>query len=250
MSEDYPRFAATPRLDRGRQAARNRLAPDVRLVLVGIGVLLGLTAVGILVTVLLMLGVRDDTSHLTDSQIQYATAINAAALNAKAIANDERGYLLTGRQEFIRQLDDRTIRARGAFAVAAAEADSREQRAAVRKANEGFEAWIHALHEESNLFQAGKREEAIEMSLATTRPIRKEYERSLDLAQELGVDAIQDARRRVSASSTRSLEIVLGYLVVSLAIGLAGAAWIVWRLRRRPDEAQRGSSGGRLRRIA
>jgi methyl-accepting chemotaxis protein len=253
MSEDYPRFAGATRVggapQRGVRPSGWR--PELRLVLAGIGVPLGLMAVGIFVAVLLMFGLREDASHLTDSQIQYATAVNAAALTAKAIANDERGFLLSGSREFIRQLDDRTIRARGAFAVAMAEADSRDQRRAVREANRGFEAWIAALHEETEIFDSGNRERAIEISLTSTRQIRKDYEASLAHAQDLGVDAIQLGRSEVSDSATRSLKIVLGYLVFALALSAALAAWIVIRLRRRPLEpSQRATNGDHLRRIA
>jgi methyl-accepting chemotaxis protein len=252
MSEEYPRYGATTTVGGVRQAGRpGRSAWEQRLVLVGMGIPLGLMAVAILVGAVLMFGLRQDATHLTDSQIQYATAINAAAVNAKAIANDERGFLLSGSREFIRQLDNRTIRAREAFAVAMSEADSRDQRRAVRAANEGFEAWIHALHEETAIFDAGDRERAIEISLTSTRTMRKEYETSLAHAQDLGVDAIQSGRSEVSESATRSLEIVLGYLVVALVLGAAVAAWIVLRLRRRSDEpSQRVANGGRLRRIA
>jgi methyl-accepting chemotaxis protein len=252
MSEEYPRYGTATSVDGLRQAGRpGRSAWEQRLVLVGIGIPLVLMAVAALVAVLLMFGLRQDATHLTDSQIQYATAINAAALNAKAIANDERGFLLSGDREFIKELDNRTIRAREAFAVAMSEADSRDQRRAVREANEGFEAWIQALHEETAIYEAGDRERAVEISLTSTRAIRKDYETSLAHAQDLGVDAIQSGRSEVSESATRSLEIVLGYLVVALVLGVAVAAWIVWRLRRRLDEpSQRVANGGRLQRTA
>jgi methyl-accepting chemotaxis protein len=253
MSEEYPRFGGATRVGGAPQRGvrPNGRRPELRLVLAGIGVPLALMAVGILVAALLMVGLREDASHLTDSQIQYATAVNAAALTAKAIANDERGFLLSGDREFIRQLDDRTVRARGAFAVAMSEADSRDQRRAVREANEGFEAWIAALHEETAIYEAGNRERAIDMAFETTRPIRKDYETSLAHAQDLGVDAIQLGRTEVSDSATRSLKIVLGYLAVALVLSVALAAWIVMRLRRRPLEpSHRAANGGRLRRIA
>lgn len=215
------------------------------------GSLLALLAVAIVAGVVVLADLNDDGSQLTENEIQYATAINAAALNAKAIANDERGFLLSGEREFIRELDNRTIRAREAFGVALSEADSRDQRRAVRAANEGFEAWIQALHEETAIFDAGDRERAIEISLTSTRAIRKDYEKSLAHAQDLGVDAIQSGRSEVSASATRSLEIVLTYLVVALLLGVAVAVWIVRRLRRRPEEPAQGvANRNLLRRIA
>ena len=253
MSEEYLRYGASSRAGGAPQTGRSaRSARELRLVLAGMGIPLALMAVGILVAGVLIFGLREDASHLTDSQIQYATAVNAAALTAKAIANDERGFLLSGGdRQFIRQLDDRTISARAAFAVAASEADSRDQRRAVREANEGFEAWIQALHEETAIWEQGDRERAVEISLSSTRAIRKDYEKSLAHAQDLGVNAIQSGRSEVSDSATRSLAIMLGYLVAALAVGVALVAWIVWTLRRRTLEpSQRVANGNRLRRIA
>jgi methyl-accepting chemotaxis protein len=252
LADEYPRFAGAMRVGAAPQAARSGAGnPAHRLLLAGVGLPLALLAVGIFVAAVLMFGLRDDASHLTDSQIQYATAVNAAALTAKAIANDERGYLLSDDRQFVRQLDDRTIRARAAFGVAASEADSRDQRRAVREANEGFEAWIAALHEELAIYERGDRERAIQISLTSTRQIRKKYESSLAHAQDLGVDAIQLGRSEVSDSATRSLEVMLGYLVVALALGSGVAVWSLLALRRRPDESlQRAANGGRLRSIA
>jgi CHASE3 domain sensor protein len=235
---------STPSLDvpttngrgRLRLGKRGRLSPDVG-VLVGMGSLLALLAVAIVAAVLLIVDLNDDATQLTDSQIQYATAIDAAALNAKAIANDERGFLLSGNPEFVEQLETRTGNARAAFAVALSESDNDAQRQAVIAATAGFERWLRAVRGEIAIYRAGHLERAVATSLGRTRTLRKTYEKSLAHAQDLGVDAVQSARSSVSARSTRSVAILLAYLIVALAIGIGVTGWVVRRvLRRRPSE--------------
>lgn len=235
---------STPSFDgpttNGRRRLRlgkgGRLSPDLG-VLVGMGSLLALLAVAIVAALLLIVDLNDDATQLTDNQVQYATAIDAAALNAKAIANDERGFLLSGNPEFVEELETRTGNARAAFAVAASESDNDAQRQAVITANAGFERWLRALRGEIATFRAGDREKAVAASLGRTRMLRKTYEKSLAHAQDLGVDAVQSARSSVSARSTRSVAILLAYLVVALGIGIVVTGWVVRKvLRRRPSE--------------
>ena len=238
MAERRPSLRLLKANGRGRPAEGQggRLSPDLGL-LVGMGSLLALLAVAIVAALLLIVDLNDDTTELTDNQIEYTTAINAAALNAKAIANDERGFLLSGNPEFIQELETRTGRARAAFAVAASEADSDAQRQAVIDANAGFERWLNELRRETATFRAGDREKAVAISLGPTRTLRKTYERSLAHAQDLGVDAVQSAGTSVSDASTRSVAILLAYLVVALAIGIVVTWWVLRKvLRPRPSE--------------
>jgi methyl-accepting chemotaxis protein len=207
-----------------------RLSPDVQVV-VGIVSLLALLAVAIVTAVLLIVDVKDDATQLTEREVLYATAISAAALNAKAIANDERGFLLSGRREFIRELDVRIGNARAAFAVASSSADTAAQHEAVVEANVGFERWVAALNEETAIYEAGEREEAVETSLGPTRALRKAYERSLARAQALGADSLESAQGSVSATTRRSIVILLAYLVLALAVGIFVARSILRTLR-------------------
>ena len=236
MSTQSFDVATTNGRARLRLGKRGRLSPDLG-VLVGMGSLLALLAVAIVAALLLIVDLNDDATQLTENQIQYATAIDAAALNAKAIANDERGFLLSGNPEFVEQLETRTGNARAAFAVASSEADNDAQRQAVFVANAGFERWLRALRGEIATFRAGDREKAVATSLGRTRALRKTYEKSLARAQDLGVEAVQSARSSVSARSTRSVAILLAYLVAALAIGIGVTGWVVRKvLRRRPSE--------------
>jgi methyl-accepting chemotaxis protein len=203
-----------------------RLPPDYQ-VLVGIGGLLALLAVAVVVAVFLIVGLRNDTTHLTDRQVQYATAIDAAALNAKGMANDERGFLISGNPEFLTQFGDRRAAVRAAFEDAESLAAGDAQRRAVGVASAGFERWVEAVSREVATYESGDQEGAVTASLGPSRTLRRSYEASLATAQALGASAIESGKSSVSEASTRSVTILLAYLGLALAIGLAVTVWIV-----------------------
>jgi methyl-accepting chemotaxis protein len=195
-------------------------------VVLAVSGLLSLVAVCVLIAVLLVLGLRNDQKQLNDRNIPYANAIAAAALNAKGIANDERGYLLTADPKFTTQMDGRIRRARAAFTTAATTADSPAQYRALVVAQAGFERWIDVLRDQLARFRAGDREGSTAAALGPGRAIRKRYEASLADAQALADHALQSGRTAVSETASRSVTILLASLLVTVAIGLALAVWL------------------------
>lgn len=157
----------------------------------------------------------------------YASAVAVAALNAKGIANDQRGYLLTGDAWFIHEADRRISDARAAFAAAATAAVDPAQRQAVNDAHAGFERWVQAMRGEFATSQAGDHRSAIAASLGADRALRKAYEQSLARAQTLGANSIQSATSTIAAASSRSVWILVAWLLVALVIGAAVASWLV-----------------------
>jgi methyl-accepting chemotaxis protein len=226
MAEKTPRFRALTNGGGRLGLSRRRLTPDLQ-VLVGIGGLLGLLAAAVLVAVLLILGLRNDATALTGRQVAYANAVDTAALNAKGIANDERGFLMSGRGEFLRQIEDRAAAGRAAFALAARHAGDGPRREAVAEARAGFERWMDALSTGLETFRAGDREAAVASSLGPTRALRKSYEAALVRADVLGHQGIESATNSVSATSSRSVAILIGYLVAALVAGFGLTLWIV-----------------------
>jgi CHASE3 domain sensor protein len=203
-----------------------RLTPDLQ-VLVGVGGLLGLVAAAVAVAVLLIVGLRNDATELVGREVAYANAVDTAALNAKGIANDERGFVMSGRDEFLTQIENHAAAARAAFDAAALRASDGSRRRAVGEARAGFERWMDALSAELATFRAGDREAAVRASLGQTRALRETYEASLARADALGPRGIESASSSVSATSTRSVGILLAYLFVALVAGLGLALWIV-----------------------
>jgi CHASE3 domain sensor protein len=194
-------------------------------VLAAVATLVVLLVIAIAIGVSLVVALGHNAS-LAERQGRYTTAVNAAALWAKTLANDERGYFISGDIEFVNQMEGETELARAAFA-AAAEAASADQRATLAEAREGFERWLEAVRAEIAVYQSGDEEAAIATSLGPTRTMRHSYEGWLSDAAALGVVAFQDATAAVSGTSALSILILVGYLVVAVVIAVAIALWVV-----------------------
>jgi methyl-accepting chemotaxis protein len=205
---------------------RRQLWPELQ-VLIGLGSLVALLAGAVGVAMFMIVSLEDDTTNLSDRHVRYSTAVHQAALEAKGIANDERGYLLSGNPEFLRELETRSASAREAFAAANGYAVGARERAAVTEARAGFERWLQALGPELAAYRAGLRAQAVETSLGPTRRLRKANEQSLARAHALGLRSIESATNSVSSSASRSVTILLVYLAFALVAGLAIAFWIV-----------------------
>jgi CHASE3 domain sensor protein len=216
----------TAQVDRVPRRGRVRLASDVQ-VLIGVGSLVALLAVAVGIAVFQIVSLEDDATNVSHRHVQYATEIHEAALSAKGIANDYRGYLLSGKPEFLEEIDMRTVEARSAFALAATYAVGAAQRDAVEEARAGFDVWLRAMHADIRAYQRGFEERAIDASLGSTRQLRKTYERSLADAYALGVRSIDSATDSVSSSASRSVNLLLVYLAVALVVGIAVALWVV-----------------------
>jgi CHASE3 domain sensor protein len=199
--------------------------PRAYRVLAAAGVLVAMLAALVVVAVVSLLSLREDQVQLQDRNVPYAVAIATAALNAKGMANDERGYLISGNREFLEEFDERLINVRTAFAEAAIAADGDVQHRAVSEAHEGFEAWVWAVRDEFKTFQTGDRRKATRTALGTSRSLRKEYEARLADAQSVATTAIR--LRRNSFASSRWLMILIAGLVAVLALGFAITIWLL-----------------------
>jgi methyl-accepting chemotaxis protein len=200
------------------------ISPDVK-VLAAVASLIMLLVIAIALAIVFIIALGSAAST-AERQGRYTSAVNAAALWAKTLANDERGYFISGDIAFVNQMDGELELARAAFA-AAAEAASPEQRATLAEAREGFERWLEAVRSEIAVYQSGDEEAAIATSLGSTRTMRHAYEGWLADASALGVDAFQDATASVADASSRSVLILLVYLVAALALAVAIALWVV-----------------------
>jgi len=190
---------------------------------VGILVMLLVIAIALAVAFIILLGT---SASAAERHGRYTASVNAAALYAKTLANDERGFFISGDVAFVNQMDGGIELARANFA-AAAEAASPNQRATLAEAREGFERWLAAVQAEIAVYQAGDEDAAIATSLGPTRTMRHAYEGWLADASSLGVVAFQDATASVGTASGISVIVLIIYLVVAVAIAVAISLWVL-----------------------
>jgi CHASE3 domain sensor protein len=211
--------------DAAAKSGRRRLSSDVR-VLAGLGTLLALLAGAVGAAVVLIVALENNAGTFSERHVQYAAAIHEAALSAKTMANHERGFLISGDDEFIEELDELTIDVRVAFDSAERFAVGALQRDAAAEAHAGFERWLRALDAELADYRAGFRQRAVKTALGPTRQLRKSYERSLERAHAIGLSPIESASDSVSTTASRSVTILLVYLAIALVVGVGVVFWV------------------------
>jgi CHASE3 domain sensor protein len=192
--------------------------------LAAIGLLLAVLAVSILLAVVSIVSLRSDRTVLQDTNVPYSVAIATAALNAKGMANDERGYLLSGRREFLDLLDQHLLNVRTAFAAAAFAADGARQHGAVEQSHARFERWVLAIRGQFKAFQSGRREAAARAALGQGREQRRSYEASLVDAEAAGLTPIKLNNPFVS---TGWVAFLLLSLLLAVAICVALTVWLL-----------------------
>ena len=193
----------------------------------GAGGLLALVLFSTVAAIWVVVGMRHDQAQITDRELSYGEAVDAAALQAKGVANDERGFLLSGDAKFLAEAHRRIGSARSAFGTARQVAATPQQREAANGALAGFERWVSAVRREVADFKSGNRRVAIDASLGESRTLRKDYERSLTEAQELDVAQIASSRQSIDAESSRSIRTLGLFLGCALVVGALIAAWLV-----------------------
>jgi methyl-accepting chemotaxis protein len=201
--------------------------PPRSRVLAGISALVAVLGVSILLAVFLVVALRQDQTQLHNRNVPYASAVAEASLWAKAMANDERGYLITSDPTFIEQIDQRVGYARRAFVEAERAADGEAQIRALDEAVAGFEAWHAQLRRQFALYQGGDTKKATEAAFGAGRDLRHDYEAKLANAQALADSTVASTSRSVASASNRSVAILLALLVVALGAGFAVAAWLM-----------------------
>jgi methyl-accepting chemotaxis protein len=182
--------------------------------------------VGILLALALIAGVHGTAVELAARDARYQAAVGEAALLAKAIANDERGYLLSGGVEFLAQMDERVARAREAFARAEAAAHGANL-VAITAARAGFEQWLEQLGPELRAAQTGDRPAAVATAMGPSRSLRKAYEASLAEAHDLAGSAVEASATSVTVASFRATAILLAYVAIAITISAAVGLWVV-----------------------
>lgn len=190
------------------------------------GGLIFLMVAVVLLAVVLVNRLGQDESTLNQTRVAFASATATAALEAKGIANDERGFLISADQSYLVEVARRTTLAQSAFDHATQTATGDAQRQATRNAQAGFARWLDALQQEFATFRTD-RTAAVAASLSTTRELRKAYEAQLATAQQLGSLSVSSGASHVSVAASWSMRILLACLVVVLLAGLVVSTWVI-----------------------
>lgn len=151
----------------------------------------------------------------------YLEAVGDAALTAKAIANDQRGYLLSGDPEFLAQIRERKVMVGQALARASTAAHEERQRREIASLSAAISRWQVAL--DGVLVRAqSDRPAAIRQALGPNRRLRKAYEQQIgDIrvtarAQVTSLAAAFDRRQTAATRVMLGLGVALGLATLAL----------------------------------
>jgi methyl-accepting chemotaxis protein len=167
-------------------------------------------------------------------EVPYITGLQSAALGAKAAANDERGFLISGDREFRDEVQERLAKVRAPLAQARGAATSDQQRQAVDRIRQETKAWFTAIGTEFDQYATDK-PGALKAAFGQNRELRKAYEKRLDAETTAAADRLsrgQDFTRAVNAARLQILVLLVTGLALALCFALYLARLIVGPLRR------------------
>ncbi len=185
--------------------------------------------------------IRSDYHHVADHSIPYITAIDAFAVNAKAMANDERGFLLKGDPKFSTEFKGRIADVESEFAAAGkAYPAGSPQAKLVAQIGSQFDAWVKAVEAEFAQYKthpAG----AIEAGLGPNRDLRKAYEATVEEAQKLAAANVASTSGALSSSISSTTTMLLLALLLTALATTAAVVLFARVLRRRIGRLVEGS---------
>jgi len=225
MDDDLMEMSPLP-----RRRGLDRLPLHMQLVTL-IGGLVVLVALCGAVAVALVVKLGADGERLADRSA-YTEKIAAAALDAKSVANDERGYLITGEEHFRLEAERGISDATMQFRAATAAATTPSQLSAASVSGDRFATWTASVRAEFAAYHQGHEQQAIRMAIGPNRALRKHYERSLSEANALALNDVATARHTVTAGLSRSVEILLVCLVICLLLAIAIGVWLSYAIVR------------------
>ena len=168
---------------------------------------------------------RDARDAELDTALPYVNALHDIGLTAKATANDERGYLLSGDPEFLAEIEERLGKVDGHLADARSAADSADEAAFVDRLETEIGAWSASLQTEFDLY-ATDRGAAVALAFDQTRSLRKVYEETLDTGIEAADASLMEGASyadTVSAAVWRTVVVCAVGVLLALGLGLAVA---------------------------
>jgi methyl-accepting chemotaxis protein len=168
-------------------------------------------------------GVQQGQHQVAQNTAPFLVSLGDAALAAKAAANDERGYLITGDQVFLDEFGERRRTVDAALSTAEDVALTEAHRADVAEIRTAYVAWADSVTRELALHRTDPAA-AEAVSLGANRDLRKTYERLFDAAIDSAsadLDASVATVDRTTSSSERTILLIsLLFLGVTTAVAL------------------------------
>jgi len=155
----------------------------------------------------------------------YLTNVASAAVSAKAAANDERGFLLTGDPTYSDEFNGRLSSIAEALAAADAAATTPQQSAAIADITSGFTAWSELVKAEFAMYPTDP-ETAKALALGANRDARKAYEAAISTATELANEALTASIAAQDSTAVLVQRLLFGLLAVAIAAAVAVAVWM------------------------
>jgi methyl-accepting chemotaxis protein len=193
----------------------------------GVGGLLLLILLIAALAVAAIMRLTGSAERLDDHYVPYATALDSVELSAEGMANDERGFLLTGNAAFVDDLHARAAEVRAGFASATGAAVTGDQRKAVQSASAEFERWAAGVTTEIAMYQAGQRQAAGAWSAGPGREMRGRYDTALAGATARTDRAIVSRMAALSTFASQSVALLVAALILALAVGVAVTVWLI-----------------------
>lgn len=142
--------------------------------------------------------------------------------NLSAQANDERGFLLTGSDQIAKEIDERAEKSMAAIKEVAKYPEVDD--AIKQELTEGYKAFTESNHKALALYNAGKLEEAKNVSFNEGRPIRKKLEATLEKLIDEQNNHFQEDLDMAEGSLDKDMYLIVvisaGFLLIGLAFGL------------------------------
>jgi methyl-accepting chemotaxis protein len=182
---------------------------------------------------------RDARSEELSTALPYMNSLHNIGLTAKATANDERGYLLTGDAEFLSEIEERLAKVDG-YLEEARGAATDDQSAYLDEIEGGLDAWSASMQSEFQLY-AQDPGAGIALAFGATRDLRKGYEEALAAGlEEAEAELMAGASYEETVSDAVRTMIIVCALGVLLAVGLG---YVVARAVRRSLSRLQAAAG-------
>jgi len=157
-----------------------------------------------------------------DRSVPFDQALGDIAVTVKAMANDERGYMMEPDQEYLDSIDERADSVAANFDTAAAVAPTAQLRAQIARIRGDYETWLAALRDELALAETD-RAAARTQALTESRDTRRAFEALIGEAQQASGAEVTRAFDVVDDKTASIRTILWGVLVLlAVASGLIG----------------------------